>query len=213
MDNRYHYLDLASCFLESAPQGLQNMPELLYKFAILGRRYTAPQRHYHNLEHIFFGYYKHRLFFGDMTPPLLFAWLYHDSIYNPQASDNEEQSAQVFRSDNQFIGLDPDAADEVIQLILSTKHTGEKNIITDVDLVGLGSSPENYDANSAAIRREYYMATDEQWKEGRCAFIQRFLAMDRIFFTPQFREAYEKAARENLQREFQALTQANEIPS
>lgn len=205
MDERFYYVDLASLFLELAPRGLQNMADLLYQFAVLGRRYSEPQRHYHNLAHIFHGYHKYRTFFGEWTPVDFFAWIYHDSVYDPKASDNEEQSALVFQKDNYFLGFNPDDADEVTKLILTTKHRGEKNIITDVDLSGLGSSPELYDSNAALIREEYSFANDEEWAAGRIAFLRRFLVDRPVFYTPEFQEAFENKAQENLQRELISL--------
>jgi predicted metal-dependent HD superfamily phosphohydrolase len=205
MDERFSYTDLAACFLEFAPLGLRNMPEILYQFASLGRRYSAPWRRYHNLDHLFYGYYKHRAFFGHMTPVNFFAWMYHDSVYDPTAMDNENKSTELFLQDNKLIGFDSKEADKITKLILSTKHIGEMNVITDVDLCGLGSSPDFYDANTALIRAEYSMVSDEAWKDGRKSFIERFLTAKRLFFTPKFHTAFEEQARENLRRELSKL--------
>jgi predicted metal-dependent HD superfamily phosphohydrolase len=203
---------LACCYLDFAPRGVQNMTELLEQFATLGREYSGPQRHYHNLEHIFHGFYQHRAFLGQMTPVNFFAWMYHDSVYDPLAQDNEEQSADIFEQDNALIGLAAAQSDEVVRLILATKHLDEKNVVTDIDLCGLGLEPGAYDANTARIRREYMCVSDERWNEGRRGFIQRFLAAEHLFFTPAFREAFEGLAKANLGRELAELAPEKQAP-
>jgi len=204
MDRRYHYMDLASCYLEFAPNGLDRMVELLYQFAVLGGLYSEPHRHYHNLDHISSGYQLYRTFHGDMPAPEFFAWMYHDSIYDPGAPDNEEHSAELFVMDNAKIGFGTEETDKIVKLILSTKHIGEKNIITDVDLAGLGFKSEVYDECSARIRLEYGDFSDEEWKVGRTKFLTRFLATERLFVTPDFLQ-FEAPARENMRRELDGL--------
>lgn len=79
--------------------------ELWLRMGILERYYNEPHRAYHNLVHILFGYSQHQQFFGAMDAPTFFAWTYHDAIYNPQASDNEERSARLFLCRQRRTGL------------------------------------------------------------------------------------------------------------
>lgn len=198
-------MDTLSRALELAPNGDKKAADIFLRLGLLRRRYEEPHRFYHNLGHIQYGYQIHNKFFGVMDAPTFFAWSYHDAVYEPTAKDNEAQSAKLFMDDNAYLGFSLPEADHIAMLILSTTHTGEKNLITDVDLSGLGSDPATYDANTAKIRKEYAWATDEQWKAGRTAFIERFLAQDRIFFTPQFTSQFEAKARENMRRELALL--------
>lgn len=171
----------------------------------LVNRYSEPHRHYHNLAHIEFGYQQHNQRVGDMDGETFFAWTYHDAIYVPTAKDNEVQSARLFLRDNELIGFDPEAAGRINNLILSTQHIGEKNLLTDIDLSGLGLPPEQYDANTAKIRIEYSFVSAEDWKAGRTAFIERFLAQPRIYATAHF-NGLEEPARENMKRELNRLS-------
>lgn len=191
--------------LELAPNGKKEAAAIFMRLGLLRRRYEEKHRFYHNLDHVEHGYQIHNKFFGLMDTPTFFAWTYHDSIYEPTAKDNEAQSAKLFMEDNSVLGFSMRDADQIAMLILSTTHTGEKNLITDIDLSGLGSDPEVYDANTAKIRREYAFASDEMWKAGRTAFIERFLAQDSIFFTPQFVSQFEAKARKNMSRELDRL--------
>lgn len=198
-------MDTLSRALELAPNGDTHAAEIFLRLGLLRRRYEEKHRFYHNLDHIQYGYQIHNNFFGPMDAFTFFAWTYHDSIYEPTAKDNEAQSARLFMEDNSVLGFSLPDADRIAMFILSTTHTGEKNLITDIDLAGLGAAPEVYDANTSKIRREYTWATDEQWKAGRTAFIERFLAQDRIFSTPQFVSQFEAIASENLRRELARL--------
>jgi len=168
-------------------------------------RYLEPHRHYHTLGHIQFGFSEYFKFFDKMSPITFFAWVYHDAVYEPTRDDNEARSAMVFEKDNPVLGFDVEDADKIISLILSTTHTEHTNLVTDIDLAGLGLPPEEYDENTRLIRVEYNFASDEMWKAGRLAFLKRFLARPQLYFSPQFAGAYTLLARENMQRELDRL--------
>ena len=168
-------------------------------------RYLEPHRHYHTLGHIQFGLREYFKFFDKMDPTTFFAWVYHDCVYVPDRNDNEARSAMIFEEDNHQIGFDTADADKIVSLILSTTHTVHTNIVTDIDLAGLGLPPEGYDENTRLIRMEYAFANDEMWKAGRTAFLNAFLAREQLYFSPQFAGAFTLQARENMQRELSRL--------
>lgn len=181
-----------------------NPPQSLMKS--LAARYLEPQRHYHTLGHITNGLSEYFKFFDKMEPTVFFAWLYHDSVYNPLRDDNEARSAILFETDNHEIGFNVNDGDKIISLILSTNHTEHTNIVTDIDLAGLGSSPEQYDENTRLIRMEYGFVNDEMWRAGRSAFLKTFLARPQLYFSPQFAGAYTLLAQENMRRELAKLS-------
>jgi len=172
----------------------------------LMHRYLEPHRHYHTLGHIQFGFSEYFKFFDKMDPVTFFAWAYHDAVYDPTRDDNEARSAMVFERDNPVLGFDVEDTDKIVSLILSTDHTEHTNIVTDIDLAGLGLPAEQYDDNTRLIRIEYNFANDEMWKAGRTAFLKRFLARPQLYFSPQFAGAYTLQARENMQRELDRLS-------
>src|SRR5882757_9391535 len=121
--------------------------------------YTAPGRHYHNLAHIRDCLVKlaHVDGLSDAERDILSeAIWWHDLVYDPTRSDNEELSAQLAEA---HVG--PDIAREVGRLIRLTKtHQVEPAdrlgaILISIDLSVLGAEPARYDAYAAAIRKEY----------------------------------------------------------
>jgi len=195
-------------FVRMAPRAGKSCPTDLRIGRVsddLKHRYLEPHRHYHTLGHIQFGFSEYFKFFDKMEPIIFFAWAYHDAVYDPTRDDNEARSAMVFEKDNPVLGFDVEDADKIISLILSTTHTEHTNIVTDIDLAGLGSPAEQYDENTRLIRVEYNFASDEMWKAGRLAFLKRFLARPQLYFSPQFAGAYTLQARENMQRELDRL--------
>jgi predicted metal-dependent HD superfamily phosphohydrolase len=197
-----------SDFVRTAPRAGRNCPtdiRIGYVWKALMNRYLEPHRHYHTLGHIQFGFSEYFKFFDKMSPITFFAWAYHDAVYDPTRDDNEARSAMVFEKDNPVLGFDVEDADKIIALILSTTHTEHVNLVTDIDLAGLGSSAEQYDENTRLIRMEYNFASDEMWKAGRMAFLKTFLARPQLYFSPQFAGAYTLQARENMQRELDRL--------
>jgi predicted metal-dependent HD superfamily phosphohydrolase len=170
-------------------------------------RYQEPHRHYHNFTHIENGLAEFEKFFGESTPSkagidrdTFFAWAYHDAVYDPKASDNEERSARLFIGDSKALGFDMEEADKIAMAILSTTHSGEPNIVTDMDLAGFGQPWEQFKHNTELIRKEYDFVDEASWRAGRAAVLKQFLARDPLYATPQFAAAYTTKAQENLRR-------------
>jgi predicted metal-dependent HD superfamily phosphohydrolase len=91
-------------------------------FARLAAAYAEPGRAYHIAEHI-----RECLLELDLTRDLAehpdqveAALWFHDAVYAPGASDNEEQSAELARSTLLAGGAPPEAADRVAALVLAT---------------------------------------------------------------------------------------------
>lgn len=114
------------------------------------RNYQSIFRRYHNLDHI-----------SDMLTNLQgiavfihhpmdteLAVIYHDVVYDPVMSDNEEQSADRARADLSSFGFPVDRLDRIAACILATKdhrHTKSQdvNYLLDLDLSILGASPRS----------------------------------------------------------------------
>lgn len=178
----------------------------------LHEAYTTSGLAYHNLNHIEDCLQKFTARKDEATDPLaveLAIW-FHDAIYDPRASDNEEQSADLaakFLSGTKFHQSVPD-------LIIATKHTGEpattdEKLLCDIDLSILASPPETYRQYSTAIRDEYSWVPGSDYRSGRTKILQHFLARPSIYFLESSRKAHESAARRNLQSEIEALRLQN----
>jgi len=89
-------------------------------------RYNEPHRHYHTLEHLLDVVNELKLH-QKFDVALFLSAVYHDAVYNPKATDNEEQSAALFELDAKSARLDSNLILRVIELILSTKHLSAAN--------------------------------------------------------------------------------------
>jgi predicted metal-dependent HD superfamily phosphohydrolase len=180
----------------------------------LERAYAEPHRRYHTRRHIEDCLAKLAAWPG-LSPAerrvLIWAIWWHDAVYDPRASDNEAESAELARRDLPGLGATPAEVDEVARLIRLTAghHVAEDDrlgaILVCIDLSILAAEPPAYDAYSAAVRAEYAHVPDEAWRRGRAAVLQRFLETPVIFPDPGFRAAHEAQARANLAREIASL--------
>lgn len=177
--------------------------------------YEGDGRFYHNLEHI-----QNVLGFTldmrdqakDLTAIQLAAW-FHDVIYHPQATDNEEKSAAyAVTALKQLDGQIPPALIETVrQLVLATKthqvpaDDGDGRILIDADLATLASPQEQYDRYTNAIRQEYGDVPESVYRPTRAALLNRFLQRQRIFLTDEMFASRENPARRNMEREIREL--------
>src|SRR5690606_25169701 len=85
----------------------------------------------------------------------------HDVIYDPQALDNEERSAEWIAAHLSKDGIRPSKIDQIYNLIIATKNhqpeSTDESLICDLDLAILGQKPEIYDNYVEGIRQEYSM--------------------------------------------------------
>lgn len=196
--------------------GLRIEPVAAYPgFDRLVEMYGQPSRHYHTLGHVA----DVLRVVSRLAPPqanftaiLLAAW-FHDAVYDPQRADNEEQSAQLagtyLRQNLASNALDANAlATEVEALIRATTHPARSEApdpatacLLDADLAILASPPARYTQYLHAVRQEYAHLDDASWREGRRAWVQRFLARPRIYWTERFYLEGEALARQNLHTE------------
>ena len=169
----------------------------------LVRHYAEPHRHYHTLDHV-------RAVVealpAEASPALILAAWYHDVIYDPRASDNEQRSADFLR----LAMPDSPHLESACRLILLTQtHQAaeddhEGHLLLDADLAILASTPALYDAYAEAIRREYDWVPEEAYRSGRAAILERFLARPCIYHTARM-APHEPKARDNLRREIERL--------
>lgn len=176
------------------------------------RRWSEPQRHYHTVEHL-----SAVLQHVDVLLPsephadrrvLVLAGWFHDAVYDPRRSDNEELSAQLAKAVLGQLGLGDDAAGSVAELVrMTATHTPSDaagRVLADADLAVLARPQADYDDYAAAVRREYSFVPDEAWQRGRAAVLETLLAADPLYSTALM-APLEARAKANLQRELTAL--------
>jgi predicted metal-dependent HD superfamily phosphohydrolase len=197
-----------------------NWDNLLKKFAIeedvsdrvfreLERLYTSAYRFYHNLAHIqqvlevitSLQARSYQLEFIELA-----AW-FHDVIYDSQANDNEEKSADYADRVLNRLGIPPKTIESVKNLILITKNHQclatdiDAQILLDADLSILGQSEAEYQFYASAIRQEYSWLSPNDYQQGRKLFLQKLLQRERIYLTEEIFAMLEGQARQNIQAE------------
>ncbi|MBK8975753.1 MAG: hypothetical protein IPM29_07490 [Planctomycetes bacterium] len=167
----------------------------------LTRRYCEPHRRYHTIEHI-----ASMLWMGRelaLSEEQLAAIWYHDAIYDVPATDNEERSAELARTQLTAAGFGIERAATVARIVLDTaRHLPsipQSEAVIDLDLAPLAVPPERFDANAVALRIEYACVDDATFEQGRRRALQSLLDRPRIFWTP-FGAHLEPLARANLRR-------------
>jgi len=135
---------------------------------------------------------------------------YHDVIYDTKAKDNEEKSAELAYQDCLDASLPKLFAEEVYDLILTTKHNvvptqNDSQLLVDIDLSILGNPVSEFDKYERNIRAEYNWVPKNQFMTERKKVLQQFLNRDSIFLTDFFKKKYEKQARKNLSRSISNL--------
>ncbi|MHC2991642.1 hypothetical protein OB13_08605 [Pontibacter sp. HJ8] len=179
----------------------------------LEKAYTAKGRYYHTLDHLAYMLELATRYKPDseQLDLLLFALFYHDVVYSPTRSDNEEKSADLAEKQLSKLELPAAAITFIKDMILATKahqqHSDTTiNFLLDLDLAILGADPQRYDAYSRAVRKEYGIYPDLMYKPGRRKVLQHFLAQPSVYKTPIFQQAFEAQARQNLERELVSYT-------
>ena len=174
--------------------------------------YSSKGRYYHTLQHLGTMHDMLQEVPGsiDRMELTLFALFYHDIVYDPLRSDNEERSAEIAVKRLGEGGLDLASVEWVRQAILATKghktqENSDVNFLLDADLAVLGFGPSDYEAYTQAIRKEYAIIPDLIYKPGRKKVLRGFLDMDSIFKTVPFQQKFEQQARININEELKKL--------
>jgi predicted metal-dependent HD superfamily phosphohydrolase len=176
-------------------------------FVHLAASYAEPSRVYHTAEHIL-----DCLAQFDLTralarrPDEVEAGLwFHDVVYLPGASDNEEQSAQLAQTALAACSVSQPISRRVAALVLATRHLivppePDAQLLCDIDLSIMGRDPETFDRFEARIRREYAWVPEPVYRSSRSEVLAGFLRRRSIYLTDHFRDRYEVPARQNLHR-------------
>lgn len=171
----------------------------------LVRRYSEPGRHYHNLRHIAECLQEFDTVTDltiDPTAVELALW-FHDAVYDPHSSTNEEASAGLAHACLHGAHVGRDKIDLVQRLILATKTHDPADdptaaLVVDLDLAILGQPPDRFWEYERAIRAEYDWVPAAEFTEKRAAILARFLARPAIYRNSHFQQRYEANARANL---------------
>jgi predicted metal-dependent HD superfamily phosphohydrolase len=181
-------------------------------------RWQEPQRRYHTLAHLT-AVLDHvdvlEEHADDPDVVRLAAW-FHDAVYLPDRSENEERSARLAERALSEAGVPAGKTAEVARLVrLTVTHSPagddrDGQVLCDADLAILASPPSAYAAYTAAVRQEYHFVPDDAFREGRAAILRQLLDLPRLFHTPHGRREWEATARYNLTGELEMLSPGGE---
>ncbi|MCX4770821.1 MULTISPECIES: hypothetical protein [unclassified Streptomyces] len=198
--------------LVPARRGADGPDPLPYADNLLAR-WAEPQRKYHTAAHLTAVLDRVDTLAGHAADPdavRLAAW-FHDAVYRPDRSENEERSAVLAERALPEAGVPAGTTAEVARLVrLTVTHDpadGDSNgeVLCDADLAILASSPKEYARYAAQVREEYGFVPDEAFREGRAAVLRQLLELPRLFRTPYGAAEWEPRARHNLLTELELL--------
>jgi predicted metal-dependent HD superfamily phosphohydrolase len=199
-------------------------------------RYREPHRRYHATGHLVWVLrHVHQLAATDEvvaeSPDLgavVAAAFFHDAVYDPTRSDNEERSASLAATRlAELAELEhhagaparwpPARSALVARLVHATAHLThdrpagidgeamERAVLLDADLAVLGAEPAAYEAYVRGVRAEYAHVPEEAWRAGRAAVVARLLEPAAIYRTVAAHGWWERRARANLTAELASL--------
>lgn len=181
-------------------------------YAALLAAYSEKHRHYHTIEHI--DHCLHELdretVLANEPVEVELALWYHDAVYDPHRSDNEQKSADLACSLLQRHRVDPQRIARVHAHIMATRHeapatTPDSQLVVDIDLSILGASEEAYARFEENVRKEYRWVPSMIFRRKRAEILESFLVRPTIYSTKPFRERYDSQARRNLESAIVAL--------
>ena len=141
---------------------------------------------------------------------VLAAW-FHDAVYDGRP-DDEERSAALAQSTLAATGAPRSLVAEVARLVrLTHDHRPEVDdlagqVLCDADLAILAADRERYDEYVHDVRREYAHLDDQTFRTGRASVLRALLDKPTLFHTAFARDAWEDAARANIERELAGLS-------
>jgi predicted metal-dependent HD superfamily phosphohydrolase len=140
----------------------------------------------------------------------LAAW-FHDAVYDPKASDNEERSAWLATTMLHRLQVPEPTVAQVARLVrVTATHEAADDdrdaaVLCDADLGVLAATPERYSTYVDGVRREYAHVDDASFARGRAAVLRGLMAHQPLFRTTYGREHWERGARANVQAELAHL--------
>lgn len=130
---------------------------------------------------------------------------FHDAVYLPGGSDNEDRSAALAEASLLACEVPAQVARRIAQLVLATRHLtlsddADTQLLCDIDLSILGREPAVFDEFERGIRQEYVWVPEPIYRTSRAEILSGFLRRRSIYQTDIFRTRYEAPARANLER-------------
>lgn len=181
-------------------------------FEALLAAYSGKGRHYHTVEHVAACLRHLDGCLAKLEHPreVEIALWFHDAIYKPLSSNNEQESADWATSFISEQGATDAEAARVHRLIMVTEHTAptqtiDESVLVDIDLSILGADPAKYNIFESGVRKEYKLVPFFLYRKKRAEVLRGFLARQEIYTSGCFSVEVERQAKENLSNAVTAL--------
>ena len=175
-------------------------------FRVLHDHYSQRWRRYHTGAHVVqcmkhFDLASHLM---DNPDAVEMALWFHDVVYDAQASDNEQNSAELFMELSENI-FDDAFRRQVYGLIMITEHCdppgrGDACYMVDIDLSSFGLPWDEFEADSRNVRAEFLHLNEENYNSRQFKFLKRLMDRPSFYNSDFFRTRCERQARANLTR-------------
>ncbi len=192
---------------------------LISRLNALVAAYSAPERHYHNLEHLGEMFRVVGRLASDAEDPaaIQLAIWFHDAVYDTHATNNEVRSGELAALLLGPLAVPDNVIENVAKLVRATAHLTSAKLpldrdtamLLDADLAILGAAEERYQRFARDIRKEYAWVPDEEYRRSRAEVLKQFLDRTRIYHHPIMVQEGEERARANLEAEIQELEGRN----
>ena len=199
---------LEKTFIELLTSYTNNHNLINELWAEIEKHYSIKERHYHTLQHLENQLDQLAEIRSEIQDwdTILFSLYYHDIIYSPIKSDNEEKSAEFAEEQLKQTSVSNEKIELCKKQILATKlhiksTDNDTDYFTDADLSVLGQDWKTYSSYSKNVRKEYSTYSDFVYNSGREKILTHFLTMNRIFKTDFFYNKFETQAKANLTKE------------
>jgi predicted metal-dependent HD superfamily phosphohydrolase len=176
-------------------------------FTHLVAAYAEPTRAYHTAEHITdcLAHLDQSRHLARRPDEVEAALWFHDAVYQPGGSDNEDRSARLAQTALLACAVPLEISRRVAELVLITRHLTiarelDAQLVCDIDLSILGRERAEFDEFERRIRQEYAWVPDLVYRSSRAELLAGFLRRRWIYQTNYFRDQYEVSARANLER-------------
>jgi predicted metal-dependent HD superfamily phosphohydrolase len=176
-------------------------------FQQLSMAYAEPARFYHTAAHLCdcLAQLDQNRDLASRPDEVEAALWFHDAVYVPAASDNEDRSARLAQSSLTDGGAPQRTPERIAAMVLATKHDDQPSdsdtgLLCDIDLSILGREPSEFAEFEQRIRQEYAWVPEAMYRRARSEVLDGFLRRRSIYHTDRFAHRYERAARQNLER-------------
>uniref|UniRef100_A0A8D8Y9K6 Uncharacterized protein n=1 Tax=Cacopsylla melanoneura TaxID=428564 RepID=A0A8D8Y9K6_9HEMI len=151
-----------------------------------------------------------------MSFAIFFQYLEYDPSQGMKCQDKNLEQFWKFINEARISNQDDTGIYSEVTYLLNIESTDEHkspgvygsddiHYFLDLDMLELGTQPEEYLSYTQKLREEYDFLKDQFYFSLRIKLLQNFLQIPNIYATKEFRDRYESIARENIEQEIKRL--------